>query len=87
MIGKLEEENKVLKAQNEKACEKIATKKINSIETSSKGPHHPDNPIEAKGNSPTNKAAKITGSQSKKSKQQEVQGNVIAKTGDPGSRD
>ena len=86
LIKKLEKENKLLKAQNEKAGEKIAAKKTNNIEASSEGSHHPDNPIEAKGNSPTNKTAKGIGGQRKKDKQQEAQGNVTAKPGDPASR-
>ena len=87
LIAKLKEENKLLKAQNEKAGKKIAAKKTNNIEASSEGPRHPDNPIEVKDNSPTKKAVKVIGGQRKKDKQQEAQGNLTAKTGDPGSRD
>ena len=47
LIEKLKQENKLLKAQKEKAGEKIATKKTNNIEASSEGPYHSENAIEA----------------------------------------
>ena len=47
LIEKLKQENKLLKAQKEKAGEKIAMKKTNNIEASSEGPCHPENTIEA----------------------------------------
>ena len=87
LIKKLEEENKLLKAQNKKPGEKTATEKTNNIEASSEGPHHPDNPIKAKVKSPINKARKGSGGQSKNDKQQETQGNVTATRAEPGSKD
>ncbi len=87
LIEKLEKENRLLKAQNKKAGERAVTKKTNNVEASSEGPHHPDNPIEAKVKSPTNNAVQGISGQSKKDEQQEAQGNVTAKTADPRSRD
>ena len=86
-IEKLKQENKSLKARNEKANKKIATKKTNNLEARNEGPHHPDNAIESKGSSATNKAVKGVNDQSKIDKQQEAQGNVTAKTGDPSPGD
>ena len=57
-IEKIEQENKSLKVQNENT-----SKKTNNIGARNEGPHHPDEAIEAKGDSATNKAVKGVGDQ------------------------